>query len=134
MVISSVGRACGSDLPHGLVSFEQARQRFSVLSFTWKVIQYCWVSCLFYKKKTEHKTTAERCLCFHLMISLMVGLCDQKWKGSLSNIGTAYFLVGHQPFTLTDVPIVGLVPALVCNLCSEGSVLLWPLFPAVKAP
>lgn len=67
-------------------------------------------------------------------LAAMVRLCDQEWKGSLCSIGTAYFPVGHQSFTLTDIPIVALLQALICNLCSEGSVLLlWPLFPAVKA-
>lgn len=65
-----------------------------------------------------------------------------QWSGGVSRSaraslqpGTAHFPEGHQSLSLTDDPIVAELPALLCNLCSEGSeLLLWPLFPAVKAP
>lgn len=45
-------------------------------------------------------------------LTAMVVLFDQEWKGSLCSIGTAAFPVGHQSFTLTDVPIVALLGRL----------------------
>lgn len=68
-------------------------------------------------------------------LTAVVRLCEQAWQGPLCSLGAAHFPVRHQSLSLTDVPIVALPQALLCNLCSEGPVLLlWPLFPEVKAP